>query len=118
MEQITIGQIGVAITVLVGLIGSISFLHSKLKTWVSDALKDQLETIDRRFNEMEKEIAILDIETCKDFLFRFLADVEQGAEVSEIEIERFYKQYQHYIKIGGNSYIRHKYEKLKAEGKL
>ena len=54
----------------------------------------------------------------KNFLVRFLADIEQGNKVDEVEIERFYEVYRDYKDLGGNSYIQHKVEKLQKEGKL
>ena len=54
----------------------------------------------------------------KNFLVRFLADVEQGNKIDEVEKERFYEVYKNYRELGGNSYIAHKVEKLQKEGKL
>ena len=54
----------------------------------------------------------------KNFLVRFLADIEQDNKVDEVEKERFYEVYKDYRELGGNSYIAHKVEKLQKEGKL
>ena len=54
----------------------------------------------------------------KNFLVRFLADIEQNNKVDEVERERFYEVYRDYKELGGNSYIQHKVEKLQKEGKL
>lgn len=54
----------------------------------------------------------------KNFLVRFLADIEQDNKVDEVEKERFYEVYKDYRELGGNSYIEHKVEKLQKEGKL
>lgn len=54
----------------------------------------------------------------KNFLVRFLADIEQDNKIDEVEKERFYEVYKDYRELGGNSYIAHKVEKLQKEGKL
>lgn len=54
----------------------------------------------------------------KNFLVSFLARVENGLIIDEVEKERFYEVYKDYRDLGGNSYIAHKVEKLQKEGKL
>lgn len=54
----------------------------------------------------------------KNFLVSFLARVENGLIIDEVEKERFYEVYKDYRELGGNSYIAHKVEKLQKEGKL
>lgn len=46
-------------------------------------------------------------------LVSFLAGVEQGEAVDEIQTQRFYEEYEHYVNRGGNSYIKQKVQKLK-----
>ena len=65
----------------------------------------------KRLNEIE-------VSSDKNFIVRFLADIEQGNEIDEVERERFYEIYQRYKELGGNSYVSHKVEKLQKEGKL
>ena len=71
----------------------------------------KLKPINTRLNEIE-------VSSDKNFIVRFLADIEQGNEVDEVEKERFYEIYQRYKELGGNSYVSHKVEKLQKEGKL
>ena len=92
IENITLGQIGVSLTLLVGIIGGIVYLKNKIKEWVEDFLDkkfiaidkrfDDLEehkfkAIDKRFDDLEEKIDKVDEETCKNFLVRFLGDVER-----------------------------------------
>jgi len=42
MDKITIGEIGLVVTFLVGLISGIKYLKSNMKDWVAESLKDQL----------------------------------------------------------------------------
>lgn len=118
MSQITLGQIGLAVTFLVGLITGIGYLHTQMKTWMTELLKDQLNSISSKLDGLEKKIDDVDLESCKNYLVTFISKIEKGSEVDEIEKERFWEQYQHYEKIGGNSYIKRKVEQLKADGKL
>jgi hypothetical protein len=118
MENITVGQIGLAVTFLVGLISGIGYLHTQMKVWIAEALKDQLKAIDNKMNELNDHIDDVDMNATKNFLVARLADIEQGHPLNEIEAERFWEQFEHYHKIGGNSYIDMKVEKLKSLGKL
>lgn len=118
MEGITLGQIGLAVTFCVGLISGISYLHKHLKEWIAQSLKDQMDSIKTEIKGLHKRIDEVDMESCKNFLVRFLADVEQDNPIEEVERLRFWEEFQHYSKMGGNSYIRDKVEKLKNAGKL
>lgn len=111
MESITLGQISKLLAFLVALIGSIEYLSVRLKKWMKTTFKEEINPISKRLNELE-------IGTDKNFLVRFLSDVDQGSKIDEVEFERFYETYKRYHELGGNSYIDHKVEKLKKEGKL
>ncbi len=107
MRNITLGQIEIALAFLVALIGSIEFISIRFRRKVTKILEPIYQKIDN-----------LELITDKNFLVRFLSDVEQGQVIDEIEWERFYETYKRYHDLGGNSYIDHKVEKLKKEGKI
>ena len=107
MRNITLGQIEIALAFLVALIGSIEFISIRFRRKVTKILEPIYQKIDN-----------LELITDKNFLVRFLSDVEQGSQIDEIEWERFYETYKRYHDLGGNSYIDHKVEKLKKEGKI
>ena len=65
-----------------------------------------------------KDIHSLSKSVCSNYIVRFLADVEQGEELDEIEKKRFWENYEVYKELGGNSYIQEKVNKLKAQQKL
>lgn len=70
------------------------------------------EQQDSRFDEIYNKLVDVDASSCKNFLVRFLKDVEQGAEVDEVEEERAHEVYEHYIKdLKKNSYIHSKWDK-------
>lgn len=118
MEQITIGQVVLGLTLLVSFIGSVKYLKTHLKKWVSDALKEQFASVNDQVVDLKQHIDDIDMATCKNFLVARLSELEKGLLWDEIETERFWEQYEHYIKHGGNTYIKNKVEKLKEKGIL
>ena len=102
MEQITLGQIATFLAFLVGIIGSIEYLSIRIQKQVNKTLKP--------INDNIKE---LDVSQCKNFLVRFLADVEQGKQLDSVEKERAYEVYDHYTNdLKQNSYIHRRWEEL------
>lgn len=118
MESITIGEIGIAITFIVGLISGGAYLKKHLQGWVSSSLHDQFESINDKLKDMKAQIDDVDMQACKNFLVRVLSDIEAGQQIDDVQLLRFWERYEHYLKAGGNSYIREKVEKLKFSGKL
>ena len=118
MENLTLGNISAAILFLVALIGGIGYLHNSLKKYISEILKDQFKAIRDDIQGVRNDLGVVDMENCKNFIVRFLADVERGDYIADAELQRFWEEYEHYIKKGGNSYIKEWVTKLKKEGKL
>lgn len=118
MEEITMADVGLLVAYLVALITGIGFLLSKTKGWIKDSLKDEFEPINKNIKDMRDEVQQVDLNACKNFLVRSLGDIEKGVPLDEIEKERLWEQYEHYQKIGGNSYIKRKVEHLQEEGKI
>ena len=118
MEQITIGQVVASLAFIVGFIGSVSYIKTHIQKWISDSLKPEFEKMDDKINHLESHMEGIDVATCKNFLVARLAEIEKGQEWNDIEAERFWEQYEHYTKHGGNSYIVQKVDKLKDEGKI
>ena len=118
MGNWTIEQIGASLTLLVGLIASIIYLKKRIKEWVEFILNDKFKALNGRIDTIERKIDKVDMETCKNFLVRFLADVENGTTILPQEDQRFWEEYQHYVDNKGNSYIAEWVEKLKKKGLL
>lgn len=121
MEQITLGQIGIAVGFLVALIAGVNALKKSIKEWLNSALKENFDRVDKRFDGLdkrldglEKRLDSVDIENCKNYLVTFLAEAARGEMKDETELQRFWEEYEHYQKLGGNSYIKNKVEELKA----
>ena len=92
-------------------------LNKELKPF-KDKIEDMEKDRKDQHNETLQKIDDVKLYTDKNFLVRFLADVEQGNKIDEVEKERFYEVYKDYKGLGGNSYIQHKVDKLQKEGKL
>jgi len=89
------------LTQLVSIIVSFTFLYIKIKQWAKDT----------------------DKEATKDFLVLEFARADRH-ELGAAEKIRLKERYDHYIAkpedggLGGNSYIKEEYERLKAAGKI
>lgn len=118
MEGITIEQIGAFVAFLAAFVGGVAYLRGELIKWLRDALKSEFEGIYKKIDETNAKIDRVDTESCKNYLVRCLTDYERNKEIPEIERERFWEQYEHYISTGHNSYIKRKVEQLKADGIL
>lgn len=102
MKNITLGQIATILAFIVGLLGSVKYLSKEIKNQVNKTLEP--------INNSIKE---LDVGQCKNFLVRFLADVENGKILDQVEIERAYEIYDHYTNdLKQNSYIHKRWEEL------
>lgn len=119
MENLTLGQIGTAVAFLVALITGVSALMKKMREWISSSMKEQFDSMSKDLEGLSKSIRKVDTEATKNYLVSFLAKVEQDKAVDEIETERFWEEYEHYVDdLDGNSYIKQKVQKLKNEAKL
>ncbi len=111
MENITLGQISAAVLFLTALIGGVILLTKWIRGVIVKVMQDELAPL-------KTQVQAVDLENCKNYLVTYLADAERGSAKDEIERERFYEEYEHYKKIGGNSYIKTKVEQLRAANKL
>lgn len=100
MEQITLGDLSSWIGFLVGLVGSIAAIITGVKKVVA------------------KLLVPYGLDNAKNYIVPFIAKLERGEPISEIELERFHEEYAYYIDHGGNSYIKDRVKKLEKEDKL
>lgn len=106
MENITIGQISTFLGLIAGIITSTGVIIATLQKFLKKTIKNELEPINNN-------VKSLDVSQCKNFLVRFLADVEQGNKLDEVEKERAYEVYDHYTNdLKQNSYIHKRWEDL------
>lgn len=119
MELITVGQIAAGVALIVGLVKGTEYLCQRISAAATKWLQNGLEPTNKKIDELKANIVEVDASTCKNFLVRVMADIEQGNPIDEIEKERFYETYAHYCDdLHLNTYIHDKYEKLKKAGKL
>ena len=118
MSNLTLNDISIAVLFLVGLIGGISYLHNSLKKYLTKILEDQFKGLRSDIKEIKDDLIKVDIETTKNFIVRYLADVERGEYIAEVEKLRFWEEYKHYLDKDGNSYVKEWIDRLKKEGKL
>lgn len=135
MDKVTLGQIWEIIVWIAGAIGVLGVIvgfgikiykmlkrsrHNEISEIVKAAVASEVTPMASEIGNLKDAVKANELGSCKNFLVRFLADVEQGQTIDEIELERFYEVYGRYTspELGGNSYIHEKVEKLKAEGKL
>ena len=118
MENITIGEISLALTFMVGFFGGVGFLYKGMKNFLEKLILEQFAPFQESIDDLKKNVERVDMESCKNYLVRCLGDFEHGNKISDVEQERFWEEYEHYLKIGGNSYIKHRVEKLQSEKKL
>lgn len=117
MEQITLGQISVAIAFFVALVGGVKYILSDMKKITERALKPTNDKIDKMSESLKKEIQKSDLNATKNYLVSTIADIKNNG-IDEVSKQRFFEQYEHYISLGGNSYIKHEVETMRKEGKL
>lgn len=118
IKDITFEQIAFAMTFLAGFFGGIGYFYKNIKKWLEDIIGKQFEPFQETMTNLDTKINLVDMESCKNYLVRCLGDFEHGNPLSEVEQERFWEEYRHYLEIGGNSYIERRVEKLKADNKL
>ena len=113
MSSITIGQLGMFLGGIVGIIGSVEYLLIRLN-----------KVFDKKLHPIYDKIDYLDEGQCKNYMSRYLKDVENGVKMDETEKERFWEIYDHYTKpkcdggLGLNSYFHKKVDKLMKENKM
>ena len=106
MENVTLGEISSILLFIVGLLGSIVYLKNVIT-----------KAIDKTLQPMNKKIDNLEMSYIKTDLVNFMTHAEHGQTSREQSLNA-HELYDRYVKLGGNSYIHEKWEKLKSEGKL
>lgn len=118
---LTLEQAAAIVIFIGGLIGGIKYLKKELKDALKDMLKDQFKGVNDKLDNMQHRIDKIDEQACKNFLIRYLADIERGDKIYDSEKQRFWEEYDHYVdpdEVDGNSYIKEWVSRLKKEGKL
>lgn len=118
MESITLGDISNVLVFIAGILasgGSIAVFFSKR---FGKIIADQLKPTNDKIDTLQSSISEVDMSNCKNYLVQTISTLEAGRTVDKVALERFWENYDHYIELGGNSYIHTAVERLKKEGKL
>lgn len=119
VKNITLLDISVIVLFVVGLIRGVQELKKSIKEFLQKLLEDQFKEVNDKLDGMQNTITKLDTQECKNFLVRYLADIERGNIIYDSERQRFWEEYDHYIKdLGENSFVKEWVARLKEEGKL
>lgn len=118
MENITLGQIALAVAFIVGLWTGIDTLVKKINSATEKALKEALKPTNEKIDALSKKIDTVDLNSTKNFIVTTIEDVEKGLTIDETTKQRLYEQIEHYYKLGGNSYLRDKLDNLKKNSLL
>lgn len=117
--NINLADLGTWLAFLAALIGSCGAIYAAIKKALKKLFDVQTKSIQLRIDQNSESIKKVDMENCKNFLVSFLARCDrQDCVIEEIEKARFWEQYEHYLELGGNSYIRNRVEQLRKDGKL
>ena len=92
MENITLGEISIAITFMVGFLGGVGFLYKSIKGFLEKLILEQFEPFNTNIDDLKKNVERVDMESCKNYLVRCLGDFEHGNKLSDVEQERFCNQ--------------------------
>ena len=92
------------------LIGSLTTAITAICAFFKKVIEKAMK---KGFEPIYKKIDDLDVNQCKNYLVTFLKSVEKGETMDDVEVQRAYEVYDHYIKdLKGNSYIHDKWQKL------
>ena len=118
MENITLGQVAVALAFLVGLVGSILVILGyvkKISNKLLEPISNQLSKMDSDHLEKIKQLELTSIRTD---LVNFINDVEHDVQKSQIQRMNAHELYDRYRQLGGNSYVHDHWEALVRAGKI
>ena len=116
--NITLGQIGAFLGLIAGIITSGGVIILFLQKVLKKTIKNELEPMSIQMKNISNDVKTLDTNQCKNFLVRFLADVEQGNELDKVETERAYEVFDHYTNdLKQNSYIHKRWKELMEKEK-
>ena len=119
IRNLTLEQLSLIVIFVLGLIVGVRQLRKEIKEAISESLKDEFKEVNDKLDTLQTSLTKVDTQTCKNFLVRYLADVERGAHIYNDEQKRFWEEYDHYTnELKENSYIKEWVEQLKKEGKL
>ena len=117
MENITLGEVLIALTFVLALIGNVKNLIKEIKNPIDKKLEKVLEPVKKEIADFKEEYKKSELDSAETDLVNFMYFVEKNMASPE-QIQNGYKLFDKYSKLGGNSYVHSKWEKLRKEGKI
>lgn len=119
IQDLTFEQVSAGLLFIVAFIGGVKYLKKEIKDFFDKLLDSKFKTTNDKIDDLAGALRTLDIQTTRNFLVRYLADIERGQFIYDSEKQQFWNEYDHYIKeLKENSFISKWVERLEDEGKL
>lgn len=118
MESVTLGDIANILIFIAGAITAGGVIVGFMSKRFSKVMTEQLKPLNDKIDLLTDSVDGVSMENCKNFLVSRISEMESGKKLDKVVEERFWENYDHYTKLGGNSYIHTAVENLKKEGKL
>lgn len=131
MNNITVGQIVAFVLALSAFAGAVAGLIALLNKVHNNVVKKTiLDPINQNINQLREEmnnsmsdikgdIRDLDISECRNFLVRFLGDLERDTDIDPVEIQRAYDVKKHYMDdLNQNSYVKDRWNAVIGDKSL
>lgn len=118
LEDISLGQILVSLTFIVGFITTINKSKTIVDDWFKNKLSPKVDPLYKRLDDFAEKLNELEMDSYKRYLVLTMTNIERGEKIDEVERLLFDEMYKKYIDHGGNTYIQRKYKKLEEAGKL
>ncbi len=135
MESITFGQVASNILFIASIIGGVGAIVGVIsRTWkwlnkkelspvlqeiksMEERIVDKMEESDNALNEridnLSSDLTALEIGQCKNFLVKYMAEIERGENPDVAETERAFETMDRYTKdLHQNSYIHKRWEEV------
>ena len=116
MESITLGEISAFFGFLAGLIGTMEYLHLRLKKWLKQALNDEFKGIKKDLTELKEENQHNGLQGCMNYLVLIIEKAKKEGTLSDTEKKRLYEVLDLYTnKYHKNSYIHNEVKELEEK---
>lgn len=118
MEAWTLGAVAVGLAFITTLVASIKKIIKDLTDAIAKVVKQEMKPLEAKIDVLADKLDDVDINSSKNFLVARFGEIERGDVLDEITRQRVYEEYEHYMALGGNSYIHSRFEELKRKGCL
>ena len=111
MLGVSLGEFFTVLSVLAGVLGSLTVFHRALKRLLDSVF-------DKHLKEISQQVDKLEMTSAKNFIIVCLAKLEKDVRLTEMERQRFWEAVQEYHRQGGNGYVDSEIRLYKELGKL